>query len=140
MHISLTPEEYLVKKRMKLDADEKKLLPSVDRGEWKSCGGGSASEPTTRGTEVDVPEESAAEHWLPISKICPKDREPPNGERVSPNQFSDERRLPRTDPSNLGEGRHVSADDAFNGSKAIEKSRRERGTNARKSLEHEQPP
>jgi hypothetical protein len=30
----------LVKKRMKLDADEKKLLPSVDRGKWKSCGGG----------------------------------------------------------------------------------------------------
>ena len=29
-----------MKKRMKLDADEKKLLPSVDRGEWKSCGGG----------------------------------------------------------------------------------------------------
>ena len=30
----------MVKKRMKLDADEKKLLASVDRGEWKSGGGG----------------------------------------------------------------------------------------------------
>jgi hypothetical protein len=30
----------LVKKRLKLDADEKRLLASVDRGEWKSVGGG----------------------------------------------------------------------------------------------------
>ena len=29
-----------MKKRMKLDADEKRLLASVDRGEWKSVGGG----------------------------------------------------------------------------------------------------
>lgn len=29
-----------MKKRMKLDAEEKKLLASVDRGEWKSGGGG----------------------------------------------------------------------------------------------------
>lgn len=29
-----------MKKRMKVDADEKKLLASVDRGEWKSGGGG----------------------------------------------------------------------------------------------------
>jgi hypothetical protein len=67
------------------------------------------------------------------------DREPPNGKRASPNQFPDERRFLRTDPSNLGEGRDVSADDAFNGSKAIEQSRRESGTNAWKSLEDEQP-
>ncbi len=33
-------EETLAqKKRMKLDADEKQLLASVDRGEWKSVGG-----------------------------------------------------------------------------------------------------
>jgi hypothetical protein len=29
-----------VKKQMKLDADERKLLASVERGEWKSVGGG----------------------------------------------------------------------------------------------------
>lgn len=32
-------EETLAKKRMKLDADEKQLLASVERGEWKSVGG-----------------------------------------------------------------------------------------------------
>lgn len=30
----------MAKKRMKLDADEKMLLASVERGEWKSVGGG----------------------------------------------------------------------------------------------------
>lgn len=31
-------EETLAKKRMKLDADEKQLLASVEHGEWKSVG------------------------------------------------------------------------------------------------------
>ena len=43
------------------------------------------------------------------------------------------------DPSNLREGRHVRADDAFKGAKAIEQSRRESGTDAWKSLEYKQP-
>jgi hypothetical protein len=32
---------------MKIDADEKELLESVERGEWKSAAGGSASEHVT---------------------------------------------------------------------------------------------
>lgn len=43
-------------------------------------------------------------------------------------------------PSNLGEGRHVGADDSFQGSRPIEQARRDRGTNAWKSLEHKQSP
>jgi hypothetical protein len=33
-------EETLAKNRMKLDADEKQLVASVERGEWKSVDGG----------------------------------------------------------------------------------------------------
>ena len=60
---------------------------------------------------------------------------PAKRQRASPNQFPDERHLPRTDPSNPGEGRHVSAHDAFNGSKVIEQSTCESGTNTWKCLE-----
>ena len=38
---------------MKIDADEKELLESVERGEWKSAGGGKI--PTTRQNGVFVP-------------------------------------------------------------------------------------
>ena len=33
-------KEYSVRSPMKIDADEKELLESVERGEWKSAGGG----------------------------------------------------------------------------------------------------
>ena len=67
------------------------------------------------------------------------DRGLPKGKHASPNQFPDDRRFPGTNAPNLSEGRHVSADDAFNGSKLIEQSRRESWTNAWKPLEDEQP-
>ena len=35
---------------MKIDADEKELLESVERGEWKSAAVASASEPVTPAT------------------------------------------------------------------------------------------
>lgn len=36
---------------MKLDADEKELLESVERGEWKSVGGGKRNGHKTRPNE-----------------------------------------------------------------------------------------
>ena len=48
---------------MKIDADEKELLESVERGEWKSAGGGKRER--TRYLSLrkgDVPERPAAEH------------------------------------------------------------------------------
>ena len=46
---------------MKLEADEKELLESVERGEWKSTGAGRAY-PLRALRQGDVPEGSAAEH------------------------------------------------------------------------------
>ena len=47
---------------MKIDADEKELLDSVERGEWKSAGAASASEPVLPLREGHVPQGPAAEH------------------------------------------------------------------------------
>lgn len=52
----------MVKKRMNVNADERKLLAPVDRGEWKSGGGKRERAHYPRHREVDVPEGSAVEH------------------------------------------------------------------------------
>jgi hypothetical protein len=48
---------------MKIDADEKELLESVERGEWKSAGGGKRERTRySRYAQSYVPEGSSAEH------------------------------------------------------------------------------
>ena len=48
---------------MKLDTDEKKLLESVERDEWKSAAGGKARAPAVPPLrQGHIPQGSAAEH------------------------------------------------------------------------------
>ena len=47
---------------MKMEADEKELLDSVERGEWKSAKGGKRERPVFPLREGYVPQGSAAEH------------------------------------------------------------------------------
>lgn len=54
-------------------------------------------------------------------------------------QFPNASGLLRADASDFSQGGRLSAKDTFDGSKVIEQSVRESGTDARKSLEQEQP-
>ena len=54
---------------MKLDADEKELLASVERGEWKSANAASASTPLLALREGHVPEGSGVEHPPPSEDL-----------------------------------------------------------------------
>ena len=48
---------------MKIDADEKELLDSVERGEWKSAGGRKRERTLSRSLcQGHVPQGSSAEH------------------------------------------------------------------------------
>lgn len=47
---------------MKLDPDEKELLESVERGEWKSAGAGKGAHSVRALRQGDVPEGPQAEH------------------------------------------------------------------------------
>ena len=49
---------------MKLDADEKELLKSVDRGEWKSAAGGKRERTRYARYASDVPQGPAPEYCL----------------------------------------------------------------------------
>jgi hypothetical protein len=47
---------------MKLDADEKELLESVEQGEWKSAGGGKRERTRYSHAKATFPQGSAVEH------------------------------------------------------------------------------
>jgi hypothetical protein len=48
---------------MKMDADEKELLESVERGEWRSAGGGKRERARySRYAKATVPQGQTAEH------------------------------------------------------------------------------
>src|SRR5829696_1654603 len=55
----------LVKKQMNADADDRKLLASVERGEWKSVGGGTRERARyARNAEATLRKDRRLNDWL----------------------------------------------------------------------------
>ena len=74
-------EETLEKKRMKLDADEKRLVASVERGEWKSVGNGKgeraryaryASATLRKDRRLNTPVSTKGVEAISVERITPR--------------------------------------------------------------------